>query len=84
MQKYDNKSTSEMKWFGLAGTTWLVLQHEPQNAHGSIDILSAAIIEQETLEAYFWEQRTVPSPWNLYWTEAAREGGSIDISNPVF
>jgi hypothetical protein len=36
------------------------------------------------LPAYFWEQSDVPSPWNLYWTEAAANGGGLELDDPVF
>jgi hypothetical protein len=50
----------------------------------SIKTVLAATFEEEPHEAYFWEQSTVPSPWNTYWTDAAREGGVLDINDPVF
>lgn len=36
------------------------------------------------MEAYFWEQSDVPTPWNTYWTDAAREDRALDINDPVF
>jgi len=49
-----------------------------------MEVILKATFEEEPLEAYFWEQSTVPSPWNTYWTDAAREGGGLDMNDPVF
>jgi len=57
---------------------------EPLNAFESIETILTATFEEEPLKAYFWEPSDLPSPWNLYWTEVAREGGSLDIHDPVF
>ena len=73
-----------MDWFDLAGTSCLVFEPEPSNPLKSIEAILAASFEEEPLEAYFWEQPTVPSLWNTYWTDAAREGGGLDINDPVF
>jgi len=54
------------------------------NAFDSIEIILTATFKEEPLEAYFCEQSTVPSPWNTYWTDAAREVGGLDINDPVF
>jgi len=54
------------------------------NAFESIEAILTASFEEEPLEAYFWEQSSVPSLWNTYWTKAAREDGGLDIYDPVF
>jgi hypothetical protein len=84
MQKYDSNCTSRTNWFDLAGTPSIVFEPEPLNAFESIEAILAASFEEDPLEAYFWEQSTVPSPWNTDWTDAAREGGGLDINDPVF
>jgi len=84
MQKYDSNCTSRKNWFDLAGTSCLVVERERLNAFESIKAILAATFEEEPLEAYCWEQSTVPSPWNTYLTDAAREGGGLDINDPVF
>jgi hypothetical protein len=43
----------------------------------------AASFKKEPLEAYYWKQSDISSSWNIYRTDAAREGGSLDINNPV-
>jgi hypothetical protein len=84
MHQYDSNCTSRTNWFDLAGIPCLVFEPEPLNAFESIEAILTASFEEEPLEAYFWEQSAVPSPWNTYWTEAAREGGGLDINDPVF
>jgi len=42
-----------------------------------------ATFEEEPLEAYLWELSDVPSPWNTFWTDTAREGGGLDIDDAV-
>jgi hypothetical protein len=54
------------------------------NAFKSVEALHTAIFGDELLEAYFWEQSTSPYYWNSDWTHAAREGGGLDINDPVF
>ena len=84
MHKYDSKCPSLTNWFDLAGTPCHVFEPEPLNAFESIEAILTATFQEEPLKAYFWEQSTVTTPWNTYWTEAAREGGGLDINNPVF
>jgi len=84
MPEYDINCTSRTNWFDLAGTPCLVFEPELLNAFDSIEAIYEATFEKEPLEAYFWEQSTVPSAWNLYWTEAAKEGGGLDINDPAF
>ena len=84
MQKYDSNCTSRMNWFDLARTPCLVFEPKPLNAFESIKAILAATFEEEPLQAYFWEQLTVPSPWNTYWTDAAREGGGLHINDALF
>jgi len=84
MQNYDTNCTSGMNWFDLTKTPCLVFEPEPVNAFESMEAIVAATFEEEPLEAYFWEQSPPPSPWNTYWTDAAREGGGLDINDPVF
>jgi hypothetical protein len=73
-----------MNSFDLAVTPCLVFEPESLNAFENIKAILAATIEEEPLEAYCWEQPTVPSPWNTYLTDSAREDGGLEIKNPVF
>jgi hypothetical protein len=73
-----------MNWFNLARTLCLIFEPEVLNAFDSIEAILTATFEKEPLEAYFWEQSDVPSPWNLYWTDAAREWSGLDINDQVF
>jgi hypothetical protein len=59
---------------------------EPEflNAFESIEGLLNIEVEDICLPAYFWEQSDVPSPWNLYWIEAATYGRGLGIDDPVF
>jgi hypothetical protein len=57
---------------------------EPLNAFESIEEVLKTEVDEIYLPAYFWEQSDVPSPWNLYWTEAAAYGGGLKIDDPVF
>jgi len=54
------------------------------NSFESIEAILASTFEEPALEGSFFEQSDVPSTWNTYWTDAAREGGGFDIDNPVF
>jgi len=84
MHQYDSECTSQTNWFDLAGIPCLVFEHELLNAFESIEDILTASFEEEPLEAYFWEQSAVPSPWNIYCTDAGREGGGLGIKKPVF
>jgi len=84
MHMYDSNCTSCTNRFDLAGTLCLVFEPKPLNAFKSIEAVLATTFEEEPLKAYFWEQSTVPSPWNTYWTDTARESGGLDINDPVF
>jgi hypothetical protein len=50
-----------MNWFDFARTPRLVFETEPLNAFDSIEVKLAATFLAEPLEAYCWEQSTVPS-----------------------
>ena len=39
---------------------------------------------EEPLEDYFWDVPDISYPWNLYWTDTARQGGGLSINDPVF
>jgi hypothetical protein len=84
MHQYDSNCTSRMNWFDFARTPRLVFEPEPLNAFDSIEVKLAATFQAQPLEAYCWEQSTVPCRWNLYWTEEARERSGLDINDPVF
>jgi hypothetical protein len=73
-----------MKWFDLAGKPCLVFETEHLNVYESIQAILLASFEEESLDAYFWEQSAVPSFWNTYWTDTAREGGGLHINDPMF
>ena len=84
MPAYDSKrpQQSRINFFDLAGRTTNLFEPEPLNSFDSID---AVILEpEEPLEAYFWEEPQAVSPWNSYWTEAAKYGGGLQINDPVF
>jgi hypothetical protein len=84
MPAYDSKKPqqSRINFFDLAGRTTNLFEPEPLNSFDSID---AVILEPEDpLEAYFWEEPQAVSPWNSYWTEAAKYGGGLQINDPVF
>jgi len=83
MPQYGSNCTSRTNWIDLAGTPCLVFEPEPLNAFESIETILAASLGEEPLEAYFWEQSAFSSPWNTYWTDAAREGGGLDINDLV-
>jgi len=74
MQKYNSNCSSWMSWFDLAKTPCLVFEPEPLNDFQSIENIIAASFKDDPLEVYFWAQSTVPSPWNVYCTDTAREG----------
>jgi len=73
-----------MTSFDLAAIFCPFSEPEPLNAVESIaDILQTAS-EQEPLEGCFWEQSETSCPWNIYWTDAARETVGLDIDDLVF
>jgi hypothetical protein len=84
MHQYDSNCTFRTNLSDLTGIPSVVFIPAPVNAFESIEAMLEASFEEEPLEAYFWEQSTVPSPWNTYWRDAAREGGRRDINDPVF
>jgi len=57
---------------------------EPLNAFESIERLLNTEVDDLILPAYFWEQSDVPSPWNIYWTEAAAYRGGLELDDPMF
>src|ERR1700681_2831848 len=82
MTPYDTNNHGRINFFDLAGIPCTLFEPEPLNIFASIDeILNEP---EEPLEAYFWDQPNSPKPWNLYWTEAARNGGGLTIDDPVF
>jgi hypothetical protein len=56
--------TSRMNLIDLAGSPCLVFEPEPLNAFVSIEAVLAATFDQDPVEAYFWEQSDIPSPWD--------------------
>jgi hypothetical protein len=84
MRRYDSNCTSRTNWFDLAGTHCALSEPEPLNAFESIEGLLNTEVDDICLPAYFWEQSDVPSPWNIYWTEAAAYGGGLELDDPVF
>jgi len=57
---------------------------EPLNAFESVEELPNSELDDVVLPVYFWEQSDVPSPWNIYWTEAAAYGEGLELDDPVF
>jgi len=84
MQKYDSNCTSRTNWFDLAGTHCTLSEPEPLNPFESIEELLNTEVDDLCLPAYFWVRSDTPSPWNLYWTEAAAYGGGLELDDPVF
>jgi hypothetical protein len=84
MPAYDSNKPqqSQINFFDLADGTTSVFDQEPFNAFDRIDTV---ILEtEELLKAYFWDEPQAVSPWNSYWTEAARNGRRLQIDDPVF
>jgi len=84
MREYDSNCTSRTNWFDLDGTHRSLSEPEPLNAFESIGGLLNTVVDDLILPAYFWEQSEVPSPWNIYLTEAAAYGGGLEVDDPVF
>jgi hypothetical protein len=61
-----------------------VFEPESLNVFDCIEAILAATFEEEPLETYFGAQSTVPSPWNICWTDTARGGGGLAINDTVF
>jgi hypothetical protein len=59
-------------------------ESEPLNTFKSIEGLLNTEVDDICLPTDFWEQSDVPSPWNLYWAEAAAYGGGLELDDPVF
>jgi len=73
-----------MNSFDVAGTPGLVFKPEPLNAVENLEVVLGETSKGELLQAYFWQQSDIPSPWNTYWTDTASESGSLDINVGVF
>jgi len=84
MWEYNRDCTSRTNWFDFAGTHCSLSEPEPFNAFGSIEGLLNTEEDGLILPTYFWEQSDIPSPWNIYWTEATAYGGGLELDNPVF
>ena len=84
MPAYDanRPEQSGINFFDHAGRTINLFETEPLNAFDSID--GILLETEEPLEAYFWDEPHKVSPWNSYWTEAAKNGGGLRINDPVF
>jgi len=84
MLKYNSNCTSHPNRHDLTKTLCPVLEPDPSNGFDSIGAILATTLEAEPLEAYFWEQSDVPSPWNLYGTKAAAYRGGLELDDPTF
>ena len=84
MPAYDanQPEQSQINYFNLAGRSINLFEIEPLNPFDSIDEI--LLETEEPLEAYFWDEPQRVSPWNSYWTEAAKSGGGLRIDDPVF
>jgi len=84
MPEYDanRPQQARINFFDLAGQITNLFEHEPLNAFDSIDAILSE--PEEPLEEYFWDEPRTVSPWNSYWTEAAKQGGGLKIDDPVF
>jgi hypothetical protein len=74
----------QTNWFDLAGTALPDFEPDLLNALGSINANHIRTIDKEPLEAYVCEQLDIPFTWDIYWTEAAREGRRLDINDIMF
>jgi hypothetical protein len=83
MPAYDSNKPQQslINFFDLAGLTTHLFEQEPLNVVDSIDAILSET--EEPLEAYFWYELHAVSPWNSYWAEAARNGGGLEINDPV-
>lgn len=54
------------------------------NTFESIEAILTPTFKEEPLKAYFWEQSDVPSLWDTNSTEGAREGGGLELNDPLF
>jgi len=84
MREYDSNCTSRTNWFHLARTHCSLSEPEHRDAFDSIEGLLNTQVDDLILPAYFWEQSEVPSPRDIYWTEAAAYGGGLAMDDPVF
>lgn len=84
MQNCNSNCTSPASGFDVAQTHRHVFKRKPLDTFKSIKVILTVTFEEEHLEGFFWTQSDVFSCWNIYMTDSAREGGSLDINNPVF
>lgn len=83
IQQYDINCIVSTIWFYFAGACCLVFEPEPLNIIDSVKTILRATCVEKPLEANFCGQSTVSLPWNAYWTDLAREGGGLNIKDPV-
>jgi hypothetical protein len=51
----------------------------------SFNCIDAVILEpKDHLEAYFWDELHVVSPWTRYWSQAAKYRRGLRIDYPAF
>lgn len=84
MQMYDRHHTTRKNWFHLARTSCLGHGPKPMITFESMEAILSANLAEELFEPVLCEGSTVHSLVNVHWTDAAREGGGLDINNPVF
>lgn len=61
MTEYDSDCISRSNWCDLVRVSCSISEPEPLNAFDSIGAILAERIEDELLEAAFWDQSAVPS-----------------------
>jgi len=84
MRQQGGNCTSRTNWFDLAGTCCSLSEDEPFNALETIEGLLNTEVDDPVFPAYFLEQSDVPSPWNIYCTEAAAYRGGLELDDAVF
>ena len=84
MQKYHGDYTCSTNCVDLNGTPGHAFEPESLNTFNCTEFMLTPTLAADHLEVDFWEQSDVPSHWNLYWTEAARDGGGGDINAQVY
>jgi len=84
MYIYHSDCTSQTNWISPTRIPCLVVKLEHFNAAKTIKTVLVAPSEEQPFAAYFWEQLSLHSSWNLYWTDTGTEGRDLDIYNPVF
>jgi len=84
MQEDDTHCTSWMNLFDVAGTPDLVLDVERLNTMKIIESILIATFKEVLWKSKSRERFDMSSPWNVYSTDSAQQGGVQDITDQVF